>query len=161
MKTTIFPLMSILALLSLAFTAAALADDAPEKLAEIFLPNHDWQLVADGLGFSDGLCADADGNVYFSDLKAKALYKITPDGTKTKILDAARSGNKFGPDGKLYSVGSAQAVAYDLAAGTSTVLAEKISTNDLIVSHKGHCYLTETGKKQITFIDPKTKEVRA
>ena len=61
---------------------------------------------------------------------------------------------KLGPDGKLYTVGTGQAVAYDLPAGTPTVLAEKLSTNDLAVSARGLLYLTETGKKQITLIDP-------
>jgi hypothetical protein len=67
MKTPAFAMRLVLVLLSLAFRALAAAD-APGKLSPILLPNEDWQLVADGFGFSDGLCADADGNVYFSDL---------------------------------------------------------------------------------------------
>ncbi len=47
----------------------ALAEDA-DKLAGVLVPGQDWQVAAEGLGFTDATSADADGNLYFSDLRA-------------------------------------------------------------------------------------------
>jgi len=137
------------------------ADD--DKLSQILIPGEDWQVAAQELSFADGLSTDADGNVYFCEMRAKppAIFKMTPDGVKTKVGEGSRSGTRRGPDRKLYAVGTNQALVYDLATGTSTVLAEKISTNDLTVSAKGLLYLTEPAKNQITLIDPMTKDVKA
>jgi enterochelin esterase family protein len=41
------------------------------------------------------------------------------------------------------------------------VLAENVAPNDLVVTSKGYVYFTETGKHQVTFVDSKTKTVRA
>ena len=140
---------------------AARAADAPAEsaaLSAILVPNEDWQVVAENLGFSDGSCADAEGNLYFSDLKSKppAVYKISPDGKQTKIAEAGMSGNKIGPDGRLYGCGGGKVIAFELPGGKATVLAEGLKTNDLVVTHQGFIYITETGKKQVTFLDVKT-----
>ena len=157
-----------LACLLLAALSFAARPQDTDKLAAIFIPGEEWQVAAENLGFADGLCCDAEGNVYFCDMRAKpaaAIFKLAPDGTKTKVLDAGRSGTHFGPDGRLYTVGDKKCIVYDLAAAAPaadpTVLAEGISTNDLTVSSKGFIYLTEFTKKQITLINPKTKEVKA
>ena len=36
-----------------------------------------------------------------------------------------------------------------------TVLADDVQPNDLVVSHKGFIYFTETGKGQVTIVDSK------
>src|SRR6185437_9824406 len=51
--------------------------------------------------------------------------------------------------------------AFDLATGKATVIAEGLKTNDLVVTHKGFIFITETGKSQITFVDVKTGQTRA
>ena len=45
-------------------------------LLNLLIPGQSWEVVADNLGFADALCADAEGNVYFSDMKAPAVYRI-------------------------------------------------------------------------------------
>src|SRR5688572_13763975 len=104
----------LVALFSLALRPA-LADTSLSSI----IPDGEWELATDKLGFTDGLATDKEGNLYFSDLRSKpaAIYKITPDGTKTKIADANRSGLKLGPDGRLYGCGNKQIAAYDLATG--------------------------------------------
>jgi sugar lactone lactonase YvrE len=126
------------------------------------VPPGEWELAVDNLGFADGLTSDSEGNLYFSDLRSKpaAIYKLSPQGAKTKLADASRSGLKIGPDGKLYACGSKQLASYDLATGKETILAENLQPNDLAVSSAGHIYFTETGKKQITLFDPKTKQTK-
>lgn len=158
MKTTLFALIAA----ALILAPHARAGDA-DRLASILVAGDEWQVAAENLGFADGTCSDADGNIYFSDLKNKpaAIYKLTPDGKQTKIADAGMSGNKIGPDGKLYGCGGGKVMVFDLATGAGTQLAEGLSTNDLVVSHKGDIYCTETGKKQVTYVNPKTGEKKA
>jgi enterochelin esterase family protein len=145
--------------LLLSFSSPLFADTSLSSI----IPDGEWELAADKLGFTDGLATDKDGNLYFSDLRSKpaAIYKISPDGTKTKVADANRSGLKLGPDGRLYGCGNKQIAAYDLATGKETILAENLQPNDLAISAAGRIYFTETGKKQITLFDIKTKETKA
>ncbi len=126
-------------------------------LESILVEGAGWEVVAEGLGFADGPMSDAEGNFYFSDMKAPGIFKITTDGTKTKISDQGPSGMKFGPDGRIYACEGAKKriVAIDVAkpGAAVTVLAEEVQPNDLAVSKTGLVYFTETGKKQVSLID--------
>ncbi|MFA6545057.1 MAG: SMP-30/gluconolactonase/LRE family protein [Limisphaerales bacterium] len=140
------------------------AQDMP--LSMLLIDGEGWQLISEGHGFTDAPCADAQGNFYFSDMRSTppAVWKVAPDGKKSKVLEGTSvSGLKFGPDGLLYGcVGKdKQLVAFKLPEGTKSVVAEDVQPNDLVVTHKGHIYITETGKKQVTFVNPKTHEKRA
>jgi enterochelin esterase family protein len=108
--------------------------------------------------------SDAEGNFYFSDMKGDGvgIYKISPDGKKTKLSDEGVSGLKFGPDGRLYACQGAKKrlIAIDLKTNAIEELATDVQPNDLVVDSKGHIFFTETGKKQIVFVDAKTKEMR-
>ena len=156
--------MRTLALALLLATAAVRAQDLGGDLTlhRLLIDGENWTLVADGLGFADGPCTDADGNFFFSDLKANAITKIALDGTKTKLLDEPGSGLKWGADGRLYACQGSKKrlIAIDLASGNIDVLASDVQPNDLVVLHRGHIYFTETGKKQIVFVDAKTKALR-
>lgn len=152
MKT---PFFTILCLLTLPLFAE-------DKLAAIFPAGEDWQVAADGLTFPDGLSGDADGNIYFCDMNAKppTLWKLSPDGEKTKVASARRSGTRVGPDGRLYACGDKKVAAYDIATGKEEILADNLQPNDLTVTSKGSIYITETAKHQVTCLDPKTKEMK-
>src|SRR6266576_11813 len=146
-----------------AVSAATLRAVDESSLAAI-IPDGKWEVAVEGLGFADGLTCDREGNLYFSDLKAKpaVIWKLAPDGTKTKVAEGqSRSGLRMGADGKLYECGSGKIAVYDLPSGKETILAEGLQPNDLTVSKNGFVYFTETGKKQITLFDPKTKSVKA
>ncbi len=133
-------------------------------LHRLLIEGEGWQPVVEGLAFCDGPMSDADGNFYFSDMKGDGvgIYKISPDGKKTKLSDEGVSGLKFGPDGRLYACQGSKKrlIAIDLKSGAIDELATDVQPNDLVVNAKGHIYFTETGKKQVTFVDPKTKEKR-
>jgi enterochelin esterase family protein len=154
--------MRFLPLLALATLASAHAQDM--ALSTLLIDGEDWQVVAEGLGFADGPMTDAEGNFLFCDMRGDAagIYKIALDGTKTKLSDESVSGMKLGPDGRLYCCQGAKKrlIAIDLATKAIEVLAEDVQPNDLAMSHRGHIYFTETGKKQVTFVDAKTKEKR-
>ena len=132
-----------------------------EALSKVLIDGEDWQLVAEGFGFTDGACTDADGNFYFMDLgKGTAIQKISPDGKITDFIkDAPKcSGLKFGHDGRLYACTQGpkkQLVAIEVPSAKITVLADNVQPNDLIVSRKGYAYFTETGKGQVTIVDAK------
>ncbi len=134
-------------------------------LHRLLIEGEGWQPVVENLGFGDALCTDAAGNFYFSDLRGTAVgvYKIALDGKKTKLSDEALSGMKFAPDGRVYGCQGAKKrlVAIDLATGALEVLATEVQPNDLVVTAGGLVYITETGKKQVTLINPRTKAVTA
>jgi enterochelin esterase family protein len=108
--------------------------------------------------------SDAEGNFYFSDMKGDGagIYKISPDGKKTKLSSEGVSGLKLGPDGRLYACQGSKKrlIAIDLKTNAIEEIATDVQPNDLVVDAKGHIYFTHTGKKEIVFVDPKTKEMR-
>src|SRR2546421_7674892 len=149
------------AFLLLSVQIAAAAD---ETSLSAIVPDGKWEVAVEGLGFCDGLTCDREGNLYFSDLRAKpaVIWKLAPDGTKTKVGEGqSRSGLRMGADGKLYACGSGKIAVYELPSGKETILAEGLQPNDLTVSAKGFVYFTETGKKQVTMLDVKSKAVKA
>lgn len=131
----------------------------------LLIDGEGWQIAADGLNFCDGPCADDQGNFYFAEMRSTppVVWKISANGEKSKLITGTScSGLKFGPDGRLYACAGKdkQLVTFDLPSGNKTVIATNVQPNDLVVTHKGSIYITETGKKQVTFINPKTGEVR-
>jgi hypothetical protein len=63
------------------------------EIIYLLIHGESWELVAGDLGFADALCADKEGNLYFCDMKAPAVIRISAaDGVRTEI--AARSGVK-------------------------------------------------------------------
>src|SRR5258705_1354887 len=137
---------------------------ANDSALSTIIPDGNWQVAVEGLGFCDGLTCDREGNLYFSDLKAKpaVIWKLAPDGAKTKVAEGqSRSGLRMGADGKLYACGSGKIAVYELPSGKETILAEGLQPNDLTVSKKGVVYFTETGSKQVTMVDVKSKSVKA
>ena len=152
-------LLAALLLLALPLAAQDLAGDL--SLHRLLLPGEEWQVAAEGLGFSDGACTDREGNFVFADLRGAApgVYRLTPEGVKTKLSDEACSGLKFGPDGRLYGCQGSKKrlIAIDLATGAVEVLVESVQPNDLVVTKQGYIYFTDTGNSEVIFVDAKTK----
>jgi sugar lactone lactonase YvrE/enterochelin esterase-like enzyme len=126
------------------------------------VPGETWQVVADNLGFADAPCPDAEGNFYFSDMKAPAVYKVSAaDGKKTELVKESVSGLKFGPDGLLYGCQGARSRVISIDPKTAEIkeIASGVKPNDLAVSSDGFIYITETGQQKITRIHSKTGEV--
>jgi enterochelin esterase family protein len=131
------------------------------SLLNLILPGEGWKTVAENLGFADGPCSDEAGNFYFSDMKEPAVYRIALDGTKTRVCGEGVSGLKFGPDGLLYACqgGKKRIISIHPEDGEVREIATGVQPNDLVVTNEGNLYITETGLKQVTFIDPKTGAV--
>ncbi len=125
------------------------------------IPGEGWQIVADKLGFADAPCPDKDGNFYFSDMKAPAVFKVSAvDGKRTEIAKEPVSGLKFGPDGLLYGCQGSKnrVISIDPASGAIKEVATNVKPNDLAVTADGFIYITETGAQKITRIQSKTGE---
>ncbi len=135
------------------------------QLRDILIPGEGWQLVAEGFKFTEGPAANARVEVFFNDIPNKKAHKIGLDGAVSEFVADTKSANgqAFGPDGKLYAVatGAEQVVAYD-DAGATTVIAEGIRGNDLVVKHDGGIYVTQPGRgvepSQVWFVAPKGKK---
>jgi len=151
-----------LCLLTVASTAAAQDLAVDMTLHRLLIDGEGWKPVAEDLGFADGPCSDRHGNFYYSDMKAPSIIQVSPDGAKTLIIAEPASGLKFGPDGRLYACQGSKKrlIAINVATKEIEEIATDVQPNDLALTHRGHIYFTETGKKQITFVDVKTKEKR-
>jgi len=129
------------------------------SLRRLIVPGAGWEVVAEDLGFADAPCVDADGNFYFCDMKAPAVYRVAvADGMRTTIAAEAVSGLECGPDGRLYGCNGPKKrlIAIDPATGRVDEIATDLAPNDLAILPDGTIYVTETGKRQVTRIDPKT-----
>src|SRR5262245_31746047 len=108
-------------------------------LLNLLIHGESWEVAADNLGFADALCADAEGNVYFSDMRAPAVYRMgAGDGKRTEIVKGAVSGLKFGPDGLLYGCQGAKnrVISIDVKTGALNVVASGVTPNDLAVGSR-------------------------
>jgi gluconolactonase len=119
-----------------------------QQLREILIPGEEWTLVADGYRFTEGPAPNAQGEVFFNDIPSSKAYKIDLEGKVSVFIADTKqaNGQSFGPDGRLYAVatGAGQVLSYD-SAGKSTVVAEGIRGNDLVVRHDGGMYVTNPG----------------
>jgi len=134
-------------------------------LLDLLIPGESWQLVADDIGFADALCADRDGNLYFCDMRAPSVVRISAaDGSRTEIVKESVSGLEFNPEGTLLYAcqgSKSRVISIDPKTGEVKTVAEGVKPNDLAVTKDGFILFTETGKSQVTRIDPQTGEVTA
>jgi len=111
------------------------------------------------IAFTEGPAADADGNVYFSDIINNRIMKLAADGKLSVFrADSGRTnGNMFDSEGRLVSCegsemgqgGRRRIVRTDMKTGKITVLTERYegkrynSPNDLAIDSQGRIYFTD------------------
>ncbi|MEY3175013.1 MAG: Gluconolactonase precursor [Planctomycetota bacterium] len=130
-------------------------------LLKLLVPGAGWELAVDQLGFADALCADQQGNLYFCDMKAPAVFRLdAKDGSRREIVRESVSGLEFGPDGRLYACQGSQKriIAIQPADGQIEVIAEQAAPNDLAVSSDGMLYYTDTAAGHVVRINIATRE---
>ncbi|MEM9480944.1 MAG: SMP-30/gluconolactonase/LRE family protein [Verrucomicrobiota bacterium] len=139
-------------------------DRCKSRASQYLIDGEGWEVVSEGHEWAEGLACTPDGTLYFSDVPAAEIYKVTPDGEKTLVVaDSGKAnGLALGPDGKLYgcSNGWKQIVAWDTSTWEPEVIAENVTCNDLVVAHNGDIYFTSPLEKKIHFIDGKTRKLR-
>jgi enterochelin esterase-like enzyme/sugar lactone lactonase YvrE len=124
-------------------------------LLRLLVPGESWEVVAEGLGFADAPCADAEGNFYYCDMRAPEVVRVSAaEGVRTTLCREAVSGLEFGPDGRLYGCQGAKqrVVSIDPATGAVATLAEGIAANDLAITADGFALVTETKPRKVTRI---------
>ncbi len=113
-------------------------------LNDILYPNEGWELVGSGYGFTEGLGANAAGEIFYQDIPNSKTYKVTTDGKLTALtIDAKKaSGTAFGPDGNRYTTGSSnQVLCYDENSKVK-IIADSIAGNDIVIGKNGNMYVT-------------------
>lgn len=132
-------------------------------LLNLLIPGETWEVVAEDLGFADAPCSDSEGNFYFSDMRAPAVYRVDAvTGEKTAIAKEAISGMKFGPGGLLYGCQGAKnrVISLDPMTGSVQQIAGGVKPNDLAVTSDGFIFITETRAQQITRIEIASGQVK-
>jgi enterochelin esterase family protein len=126
----------------------------------LLVPEATWEVVVTGLGFADAPCTDTAGNFYFSDMRAPAVFKVTPAGEKTTLVQEGVSGLEFGPNGLLYACQGSRdrVISIDPATGAVAEVATDVAPNDLAVTANGWILITETKHQRVTRIDTKGGE---
>ena len=129
-------------------------------ITEILDPDHDWEVAAEDLDFTEGPAADRDGNLFFCDAGTSRIYKFGADGKAALFKEntGGATGLMFGADGRLYAAENARKrVVVYAPDGRLTVLASGVTPNDLAVTSKGDVYFTDTPAQRIYHIDGKGK----
>ncbi len=114
----------------------------------------EWTIASQGHEFTDGPAVDAEGRVYFGDVKADKIHRIDLDGTVTEFASncGGPSGLMFGADGNLYVCANRgkQIIKYNAQAQRS-VLVDNATCNDLLVMRNG-LYYTDPANKAVWFV---------
>jgi sugar lactone lactonase YvrE len=136
---------------------AAVAQDYPGDmpLSRVLIDAEGWQLVAEGLQFTEGPAVDREGNVFFSDIPASKIHKVDAAGKVTLFAEntAQTNGLMFGPDGRLYGCrnGEKKIASYAMD-GTMQTVAEDVESNDIVVNSAGEIFFSDPPGGRIWFI---------
>jgi gluconolactonase len=139
-------------LLCAAMILAASAPGAQAQDDSLIALGAKVERVATGFGFVEGPAADADGNLYFSDVVNERIHRWTPDTGITVFRDRTGRANglRVDLDGTLLvcEMANRQLTAID-PDGRLTILADRYegnrfnSPNDLWVDPKGGIYFSD------------------
>lgn len=151
---TIFRVLFILAILS---KNQAIAQDT--SLHDYLIDSEPWKEVVGGQTFTDGLCTDSKGSLFFTDVKnGKGVYKLDAETGQVSLVHdnlPGISGLQFGPGGILYATHNKEQRVISIdKEGKIDVLVTGVKCNDLVVTKKGFVYFTETPTKRIHCITP-------
>lgn len=154
LKITTFDMKRLLFILGLLSLPVAAQDTS---LHDHLIEGESWREAASGFSFTDGLCCDAAGNLYFTDVKeGKGIYKLDVATGKTSLfLDhlPGISGLQIGPDGRFYAChNKEQRIIAITMKGEVEVLLTGVKCNDLAVTKSGNLYFTETPTQSIHLI---------
>jgi len=131
----------------------AVAQDMP--LTQVLIDGEDWKLLADRFKFTEGPAADAQGNVFFTDIPNNRIHRIDLEGKVTVFAEetAKTNGLMFGANGLLYGCrnGEKKIVAYQ-PDGSFETIADDVECNDLVVASDGSIWFTDPANRRVWYI---------
>lgn len=137
------------------------ANQTNQPLTQLLAPREDWQLVGEGYRGTDGVTANAKGEIFFSDHARDCIYKIGLDNKINVFKEhTGAAGLIFGPDGKLDACQGSKKriVSYDVD-GNEEVITDGIQPNDIIAAQNGNLYITDSPNKKVWLIRGHEKQV--
>lgn len=147
-----FFLLACLAVIFSGRQAAAQQESAGSINSDLVAAGASVTKLADGFVFTEGPAVDADGNVYFSDVRTSKTYKWSVDGELTTFREPSGAGNGmfFDRAGNLLVCESGDRRVTRVAMdGSVAVLADSYdgkklnSPNDLWLDPKGGIYFSD------------------
>ncbi len=143
-------------------TVSTHPDKSQSKFNEYLLPGKDWEVVSEGHQWAEGMVVTDDGTLFFTDVPAGKLYKISPSGEQ-KLVDGdtgKANGLALGPDGLIYGAasGAGEIRAWDPATGKRTTISSGTASNDLVITKTGHIYYTDPQAGKVWHLAPETRE---
>jgi enterochelin esterase-like enzyme/sugar lactone lactonase YvrE len=138
---------------------AAVGAAGPSKqplMTNLLLPEEGWRDVGRGYGLADSLAVNGQGEVFFADVAANRIHRITADGTIGVYREGTRGarGLAFGAGGRLYAAqpGRRRIVAYE-GASHETVVADGVDAYDLALSHQNRLYATDPAGRRLWLVE--------
>jgi gluconolactonase len=146
-------------------SANAESTPAPAGLVE---PGAEWQPLGEGLVYTDGFAAEANGDVYFADVYLHRIYKVNGGG-EVSLFDESTAhtmGLVIGPDGLLYGCRNhdAQIVRYTTEGKVEVLLQGELSPvpdekdnpgefcNDMAINAEGGIWFTDRVNKRVIYL---------
>ena len=124
------------------------------RRTNVLIEGEDWELVSEGHKFTEGPAVGPRGELYFTDIPANEIYRITPDGERSIFArnTGGANGLMVGPDGKLYACANnvKEIVKYDLVSGGKETVVNDINSNDLVLTPSGG-YATDPTNDKIWY----------
>lgn len=123
-------------------------------ITKILDPAHGWEVVSEGHEFTEGPAVAPNGDVYFTDVPAGKIWKISATGERSVFEDDANnpSGLEFDAAGRLYACQNDKRIVAYAPDGEEEVIAEDARCNDLVVSVAGDSYYTDLSNSGVYLI---------
>ena len=116
-------------------------------------PSGAIEVVHQGLRFTEGPAPDANGRLYFTDLRSGRIYRANPSDQPDLILENSKGTNglMFDGKGRLFACqgGAGRVIMIDVNSKQITPIAEQFNgkrfnrPNDLVIDRHGGVYFTD------------------
>ncbi len=124
----------------------------PSRRTNLVIPGEDWELVSSGHEYTDSPVISPAGDVFFADVEAGTVHRVTSDGDVSVFAQPGRGigGLAFGPDRRLYGCHRAlrQIVAFE-ADGRMSAVVSDADCNDLVILQNGTGFYTDPAHQSV------------